>query len=372
MQATQRRIDSSVASRLRKEPYRFEFFQAVGLLERIFAKLANTVGEDAARRERLQRSLLDRVSFTTSTSLSFPASEIEGLVFRDADGAVIEEDDWLAAIRDEDGEVTGSVQITPAFFGLLGGQGALPSVYTEMVLRREHANRDRAGRAFLDLFTNRATILFYRAWRKYRLALCDFHAGRREYLQTLLWLTGAGRPLQDISQPYAGDLVFDETMAGYAAAARHRPMSAVYLQRVLSEHFRCDVRIEQFVGKWYDVPAGQQSVLGGMNVTLGHTALVGGRIWQRDLRARLWIGPLDREAFDAFFPGAPHARALARMMTLLAGMTCEYEIRLILARQYVQPVQLGAEGRLGWNGFLTTRPAQQDRSDTVYELQTLN
>ncbi len=374
MQASQRRIDSPVTARLRSESYRFGFFQTVRLFDRIFSRLSQAAGPDEARRLQLQRNLFERLSFRNSASLGFPASEIESLVLRDADGREVSEDDWVARMLDGDGRAAGSVDVTPAFFGLLGAQGALPSVYTEMVLRREQSSKDRAARAFLDLFTNRAAILFYQAWRKYRLALQDEDVGRRRYLQTLLWLTGAGRPINEISQPYAPDMVFDETMAGYVAAARHRPMSAAYLQRILAEHFRCDVRVEQFVGRWFDVPPTQRSMLGGNNVTLGQTAMVGGRIWQRDLRVRIWIGPLDRQAFDTFFPGQPHARALSRMLAFVAGVTVEYEVRLILAREHVKPVRLGfeGEGRLGWNGFLASRPADSDRSDTVYELQILN
>jgi len=85
------------------------------------------------------------------------------------------------------------------------------------------------------------------------------------------------------------DLVrrLDEAVAGYALAARHRPMSAAYLQRTLSDYFRVPVKIDQFVGKWYDVPPDQLSVLGEVNAVLGGTALVGERVWQRDMRARL-------------------------------------------------------------------------------------
>ena len=56
-----------------------------------------------------------------------------------------------------------SLAITPTFFGMLGGQGALPLRYTEIVAERESLWRDRAARAFFDIFSNRATALFYLA-----------------------------------------------------------------------------------------------------------------------------------------------------------------------------------------------------------------
>lgn len=356
MPTPQRRIDPPVAARLQSQFYRFEFFQALRLLERILARQGLSA-----------RELADRISFANSTSLGFPASEIEGLVLRDEQGNLLGAGTDWSAVR------IGSVQITPAFFSLLGAHGALPSGYTEHLLRREQASRERAASAFLDLFANRAASHFYRAWRKYRLALCDERQGLREYLQALIWLSGSGRSIDEAPQPYAGDLVFDETLGGYAAAARQRPRSAAYLQRVLTEHFGCPIRIEQFVGKWYGVPPGQCTALGAANAVLGRSALVGQRVWQRDLRVRLWIGPLGRQAFDAFYPGRDRAKALARLLTMLAGVTCEYEVRLVLDRRAIGPVRLGSAegGRLGWNCFLSTRAAEADRSDAVYELETL-
>ncbi|MFX6760123.1 type VI secretion system baseplate subunit TssG, partial [Acinetobacter baumannii] len=51
--------------------------------------------------------------------------------------------------------------------------------------------------------------------------------------------------------------ILDEALAGYATAIRHRPVSAAYLQRVLSDYFQAPMRVEQFVGGWYRVPASQ-------------------------------------------------------------------------------------------------------------------
>ncbi len=96
--------------------------------------------------------------------------------------------------------------------------------------------------------------------------------------------------------------VIDEAIAGYALAARHRPVSAAYLQRTLSDYFQVSIRVDQFVGKWYDVPPDQLSVLGEVNATLGATALVGERVWQRDMRARLVVGPLSKRDYEAFLP----------------------------------------------------------------------
>jgi len=371
MQATQRRFDPAVIEELVREPYRFEFFQAVRLLE-----LAMLRRQERDVHQRLvpgDRMVPQRMRFRSSLNLGFPPSEIEALQLRNAAGEAVSGNDW-ASLPHPESDAIDKVEITPAFFGMLGGSGALPIAYTEILQRREQNQRDSAARAFLDIFTNRAAALFYAAWRKYRLPLHYEHERTRAYLPALLSLSGLEHKAQ--RQPlHEGDgRVFDESVAGYAAAVQHRPMSAVYLQRVLSDYFKSRIRVEQFLGKWYDVPASQMSQLGGNNIQLGHTALAGVRVWQRDLRIRLWIGPLKRKQFRDFFPGKAHAKALEKMLGLLAGVTVEYEVRLILAKEEVRSVTLDEPlgSHLGWDSFLATRDAQQDRSDTSYELHPLN
>ncbi|MDR2852056.1 MAG: type VI secretion system baseplate subunit TssG [Burkholderiaceae bacterium] len=370
MQTPQRRIDPPVIRQLEQEPWRFGFFQAVRLLELV---MLQRFERDV--RQRLvpgERMVPQRLRFRNSMNLSFPPSELASLTVRNAAGEVMTAGDWQR-LPGEDSEGVDLIEIVPAFFGLLGGQGALPLHYTEMLLRHEQAHRDPAARAFLDIFTTRAATLFYGAWGKYRLPLHYEHERRRAYLPVLLSVAGLEHAAQREQLHQGEGTVFDETVAGYAEAIQHRPVSAVYLQRVLSDYFRVRVRVEQFVGKWYDVPQLQGSRLDQTNAVLGQTAMIGARVWQRDLRVRLWIGPLKRSEFRAFFPGKAHAKALEKMLGLLAGATCEYEVRLILAKEEVRSVTLNESlgGYLGWDSFLATALAPADRNDTSYELHPL-
>lgn len=250
----------------------------------------------------------------------------------------------------------------------------MPLHYSEMLANRESLRRDRGARAFFDIFSNRAAALFYAAWKKYRMPLRHETEQDHHYLPLLLALGGIGHPaLRDRLHNGAGR-VYDESVAHYAAAARQRPVSAPFLQRVLQDYFGVPLRVEQFVGRWYDVPPQNRTQLGHPGAVLGVSALAGDRIWQRDLRIRLWIGPLSRQAFADFLPGGERAQALEKLLTMFGGMTFEYEVRLVLARESVTPSQLGEGGevRLGWNSFLCTGPAAADRDDASYELHTIH
>jgi type VI secretion system protein ImpH len=109
-----------------------------------------------------------------------------------------------------------------------------------------------------------------------------------------------------------------------------------------------------------------------VNGTLGATALAGERVWQRDLRARIVVGPLTKRSYETFLPGEARAGALERMLALLAGNTIEYEVSLVLARAEVGMSRLGAGARLGYDAFLCTREAERDRDDARYELNVIH
>lgn len=362
MPATKRRIDPGVAQQLLATPQRFGFFQAVRVLEHLFVRNGARPQDVVPRRLRFRNSL----------SMGFPASDIEQLrayAAADAPFAVADGDaatDWAALAE---------VDITPAFMGMLGSQGVLPFGYTEQLGEREAYHRDHAARAFFDIFNNRAVALFYAAWKKHRLAM-QYELDKRErFLPLVLSLAGMGAPALREKLAEGEGAVFDQAIAYYAAGVGQRPLSASFLQRILGEYFAADMRVEPFAGAWYAVPASQHSRLGSASAVLGRTALAGQRVWQRDLRVRVWVGPLRRARYEDFLPGGQAAAALAKWLTLLGGDALEYEVRLILHKDDVRPTGLvpgDGGGRLGWDAMVSTRAAHDHRSDTRYLVHTLH
>jgi type VI secretion system protein ImpH len=358
MRAQKRRFEPAVIERLFKEPYRFEYFQAVRVLE-------------LWHKRHGRGSLSDRLRFQNSTSLTFPASQLEAIhteprdLARDADslGAAAQ----TSTLR--------YIRITPAFMGLLGGSGVLPAHYTERVEEHKVYQREDGPRAFLDAFSNRSLAMFHAAWSKYRLELKYELDGKDAFLPLLLALAGFGNgALRERVAGVDDGAVLDESIGYFAASIRHRPASAVQIARVLSEYFGRPVKAEQFVGCWYDVPAAQQTILGAPNAVLGQGAMAGQRVWQRDLRLRLSIGPLDRAGFNAFLPGGRAARALKSMVTMFTGVTLEYEVELVLRAADVKGVDLdpdGYPGRLGWDAYLVTGQEGQDRNDVRYGIHAI-
>src|SRR5262245_14373940 len=114
MAAAPGRARVALSEQLFREPYRFDFFQAVRLLERILSD-RESVGHDSA----LEREV---VRFRAHASLSFPASAIADLRWPDR--------------PDSPGDPP---EMAVSFHGLTGPTGVLPQHYTMLMLSRIRA-----------------------------------------------------------------------------------------------------------------------------------------------------------------------------------------------------------------------------------------
>lgn len=151
MAAEGRRSGPTLEDTLDGEAYRFEFFQAVRLLERLAPGRA-----PVGRHEKAPGA--EAVRFRTRPSLQFPPSEVYEVAREPGAGAPPE--------------------MSVAFMGLTGPSGVLPTHTTELVAERARA-RDTALWDFLDLFSHRMVSLFYRAWERY-LFTGAFERGRHD------------------------------------------------------------------------------------------------------------------------------------------------------------------------------------------------
>jgi type VI secretion system protein ImpH len=347
MRATQRRIDPGLIQQTLASPERYEFFQLVRMYELYF-------------RTRGEETVSEKIRFRNSLRLGFAPSQVDGMS--------------ASYRKDQEGLDTGEldqVEITPSFMGMLGVNGTLPIHYTERVIEHERFKRDTSGRAFLDMFSNRSVGHFYRAWKKYRLPIQYETNRQNRFLPLILSLSGLG--FESLRQRLSDKpgAIEDESIAYFAGLLRQRPVSGEALRRVLGGYFRTAVRVEQFIGRWYVVPENERTMLGYNNSALGKDMLVGERVWQRNLRLRIRLGPLARSAYLGFMPRGELARALEKLLALATGGQFEYEISPVLRAEDVQPLALG-NGQLGYDTFLLTRSEKNDRDDCRFLTQNIH
>ena len=321
---------------LDREPYCFEFFQAVRLLARM-APERQVVGRFAHPADEVAR-------FSANTSVAFPASEIQSLA------------------RREDGPAEMQVN----FMGLTGPTGVLPLDYSHMVMERVRA-KDRTLRDFFDLFNHRMIALFYQAWEKYRFSIPYERGERDRFSHYVLALLGLGTPgLQDRQD------VPDDALVFYSGLLSPHPRSATALRQVLADYFGVPVEIEQFVGAWYPVERESQCALGddgSYSDQLGFGAVVGDEIWDQQSRVRIQFGPLALEQYEDFLPGGEAHRHVRALASFFAAGEYDVEIQLILRRDEVPPCELRPAGRrLGWTSWVKSAEFTRDPGETVLEL----
>ncbi|NNG04038.1 MAG: type VI secretion system baseplate subunit TssG [Inquilinus sp.] len=364
MAAKGRRQAHSLIERLAREPHRFEFFQAVRLLEQAARREARdprfegrrAVGEDGDPRR-------EAVRFAALQSLSFPTSQIAAFTTQKAA---------------DPAQPAPPPRLTVSFMGLTGPSGVLPQQFTEQLIRSVRA-KSFSLRDFLDLFNHRIVSLFHRAWEKYRLPVAYERggAGAKDPISAALFaLVGLG------SGQMRGRLaVDDEAVVHFAGHLAHGPTSASGLEAMLSDYFERRVSVEQFRGRWMYLAVDERSRMPGTHdretafCELGVNAVVGDRVWDVQGAFRIRLGPLTYRQFLRFMPSGEDLRKLAQLTRLYVGPGLGFDVQVSLARDEVPACQLLGEGaevpRLGWNTWVKSGDLDSDANDAVYRLDRL-
>jgi len=332
---------AELAAQLTMEPWAFEFFQAVRLLERLFPERRRVGGFGDPREEV--------VHFSARPTIAFPPSEVHSV------------------------DLPGNrpARMVVNFMGVIGPLGVLPYHYTLLVGERARV-RDRGLRDFLDIFQHRLISLFYRAWLKYRFTATYDQGGQDSVTEHLRDLVGLGLPKLRERLPVA-----DEALLFYAGILAPQPRSAVALQQMLEDYFEIPVEIEQFVGGWYALSPSSLCSVGaeaGPADQVGLGAVVGDEIWDQQARVRLRLGPLTRSQYDRLVPGGAWYEPLRALTRFFSHDQFDFEVQLVLARDDVPGCVLGGSAEraapLGWCTWIRTAPFARDADDTVLTLSS--
>jgi type VI secretion system protein ImpH len=349
MATPQRRSNVALIERLFEEPFRFDFFQAVRLLERI-EKARAPVGFDGP-------CAREAVRFVQHVSMNFPASAVDSLE-RDP--------------RDDDAPP----RMATPFIGLLGPCGALPTVYTEELVGPRGKRRGPAV-DFLDVFHHRIVSLFYRAWKKYHLP-AQWEEGldrvpRRPdadggpFTAVLYHLLGLGLGSLRDRQGFA-----DESLLYHTGVFAQQHRSAVMLERLVADRFGQRAEVLSFAGQWLRLREGERSRLGrsgGFN-RLGREAVAGRKVWDVQSKFRLRLGPLAFARFREFLPDGPASAALMGLVRFYIRSEFDFDVQLILKKEDVPPCEVSrgpTAARLGRSSWLKRREFEHDAGDAVFK-----
>ncbi len=324
------------------EPYQFEFFQAVRLLEKIFPE-RRAVGREASVAEEIVR-------FRSRVALDFPASEIHELSRESKDEAVDEQ----------------RLEMFVNFMGMIGVSGVMPAHYTELAIERRRYG-DTAMWSFMDIFTHRAVSLFFRAWEKYRFPV-GYERGADDFTEFLFDFAGLGtgglRGRMDLQ---------DESLLPYGGLIAQKPHSAIALSNILSDYFGVKAKIKQFFGQWLELDAESITTLGRANSSLGASAIIGTRVWEQQSKFRVRLGAISFKEFQDFLPNGAAHKSMKSIVRLMVGLEFDFDVQLVLQAKQVPGTILTTRAKrrpmLGWTSFLKTKPFKHDDEQVV--MQTL-
>jgi type VI secretion system protein ImpH len=99
--------------------------------------------------------------------------------------------------------------------------------------------------------------------------------------------------------------------------------------------------------------------------------VAGGRVWDRQHKFRLHLGPLTLAQYEAFLPGGTRLQQLVDWVRLYIGFELQWDVRLRLKHQQVPALRLGKAGRLGWTTWLGQRRGTADASDLCLQAEAL-
>lgn len=333
MAGAQRKTPDPVAlfQRLQEKPWRYTFYQAMRWVE--------CAHPGKPRLGESRRPVDDPIRLGQEPSMSFATSTLSA--FEHSPGAR-------------------APRLEVRCFGLMGPNGPLPLHITEFVRDRMRNSHDFTLSAFLDVFHHRMLCLFYRAWANAQPAVNLDRPENDRFAAYIGSTFGLGSPAM-----MDRDDVADEAKLFFAGRFALHTHNAEGLESILRGYFGGDLRLQEFVPAWLDLPEEGRCRLGESpeTGTLGVSAAIGERVWDCQHRFRIVYGPLSRSDYERMLPGGDSLRAMVALVGNYVGEEYAWDVNLVLEREQVPQTRLGEYGRLGWTTWLAPETIGSDADD---------
>lgn len=314
---------------LRREPWRFSFYQAMRILESEFQR--------DSQWGYGRKAVDDPVRLAQEPSMIMaPAS--------------------LSEFTVEQGRPP---RLSVLFYGLFGPQGPLPFHLTEYARERVLHHQDDSLIAFLDMFHHRLLTYFYRIWADSTPTVnLERHDDvfARQLNAVFGLLEGdefpADRMPNRLKRFFSGHL---------ASEAKHPEALLDILKSILT----MPVYLEEFVGRWLLIEHRDLLRIHSLfdSQRLGRQATLGRRTWQKINKFRLRIGPLSMKQYQSLLPGGGLLEKVVSAVDSYIGGELDWDMNLVLARTDATPTRPGAFGQLGWTSWLVEGPVTMDLDD---------
>ena len=339
-----------VITELVKNPKKFDFVQAMRLLEVINATNKRSSPIQISHPDSVNPKIEAR--FVNDYKMNFP----------------------VAAITKADQKNNNVMEFTVSGFGYVGAIGVLPYSYSYIVNLTQSA-KNFGLKAFLDIFQNRSVELFYQAGSKYRITV-SYDRGKLgdvdKFKKTLESLIGFGfKNLKDRLK------IPDENLLYYSGFFSSTKKTIYALEILLSEELGVNVHIIPFSGRWIKLSLEDQTALvysknNSHFNRLNSDAVAGERVWSVQNFFRIFVGPIDGDRLQHLLPGGDDDFKIQDIVETYCGKEYEYEVQLLLEAKSVPFSQLSSSDdpskqcRLSQNSWLLAASSPVDRTDAIF------
>ncbi|PBB20646.1 type VI secretion system baseplate subunit TssG [Mesorhizobium sp. WSM4313] len=269
-------------------------------------------------------------------------------------------------IKFQDATDKAPARVTIANLGLLGPEGPMPLHLTRWVLDRlsqrwftgagAEQTSDTTFVDFVNILQHRMIALYYRAWADAHPAVqIERSVGGR--VRAML------EAMAGIGLPGTQDSELDAVRLRQAGSLANQVDGAERLTLFLATAFKVPVEIKEFVAAWITIPTALQSRIGKAYAALGGGATIGPRVFSRQSRIELRVGPLSLDDFKSFLPGERRLALFKKAVRDMIGEALDVDLRIVLARDAVPSPKMGTIqlGRTSW----LARPAEKGDADDL-------
>jgi type VI secretion system protein ImpH len=239
-------------------------------------------------------------------------------------------------------------RLTTHVAGLFGSNSPMPLYFTEYAHSRLVHERDPTLVRFLDIFQHRLLSLFYRAAANSQpvIGLDRGQLAGEGYGRYISSLCG-------LAAPAGADMIGELAKLQFSSMLATRTRHASGLGLLLSQYLGVPVAMQQFIGQWLTLPREDRTALQRQGARrLGVGLVLGGRVWDRQNKFRIIVGPVGAADMYRLLPGTSTYRRVGEWVDLYTGGLLDWDLELHVKPEAAPRLRFDGTARLGRTSWL--------------------